>query len=126
MLVGMLALVAIAVVHSDANELYQRLTHRGVALIAASIAMGLLSLLLLTRRRYIAVRASAALAVTAVLWGWGVAQYPQLLPRLNLEQAAAPQATMQATAITAVIGFMVLAPSLAWLFVLFQRDSSEH
>jgi cytochrome d ubiquinol oxidase subunit II len=124
-LVGILALVAIAVVHSDANQLYQRLTHRGIALIAASLAMGLLSLLLLARRRYIAVRASAALAVTTVLWGWAVAQYPQLLPQLNLEQAAAPQPTMQATAITAVIGFVVLTPSLAWLFILFQRDSPD-
>ncbi len=125
LVVGIVVLVAIAVVHSDANQLYQRLTHRGLALIAASIAMGLLSLLLLGRRRYIAVRASAALAVTTLLWGWAIAQYPQLLPGLNLDQAAAPQATMQATAITAVIGFILLTPALAWLFILFQRDTHD-
>ena len=121
-LVGILALAAIAVVHSDANQLYQHLTHRGVALIVVSIAMGVLSLLLLTRRQYIAVRASAALAVTALLWGWAIAQYPQLLPGLNLDQAAAPHATLQATAITAAIGLILLAPSLAWLFIFFQRE----
>jgi cytochrome d ubiquinol oxidase subunit II len=87
--------------------------------------MGLLSLLLLTRRRYIAVRASAALAVTALLWGWAIAQYPQLLPGLNVDQAAAPHATMQATAITTAIGFIVLTPSLAWLFILFQANPGE-
>jgi cytochrome d ubiquinol oxidase subunit II len=120
-LVGLVALAAIAVVRNDAEQLYDGLTHRGVALIVVSIAMGLMSLLLLARRHYIAVRASAALAVTAVLWGWGIGQYPQLLPGLNLDQAAAPHATLQATAITAVIGLIVLVPSLAWLFIFFQR-----
>jgi len=125
LVVGIVAVVAIAVVHSDASQLYQRLTHRSIALIATSIAMGLLSLLLLARRRYIAVRASAALAVAALLWGWAIAQYPQLLPGLNLDQAAAPQAAMQATAITTAIGLLVLTPALAWLFILFQRGTDD-
>ncbi|GAC1649755.1 MAG: cytochrome d ubiquinol oxidase subunit II [Mycobacterium sp.] len=123
-LVGVLALAAIAVVQSDANQLYHGLTHRGVALVVVSIAMGFLSLLLLARRHYVAVRASAALAVTAVLWGWGIGQYPQLLPGLNLEQAAAAHATLQATAITSAIGLIALVPSLAWLFILFQRGDT--
>jgi cytochrome bd ubiquinol oxidase subunit II len=86
--------------------------------------MGFLSLLLLARRHYVAVRVSAALAVTAVLWAWGVGQYPQLLPGLDVDQAAAARATLQATAVTSVIGLVVLIPSLAWLFVLFQRGHS--
>lgn len=125
-LVGVLALAAIAVVHSDANQLYDGLTHRGFALVVVSIAMGLLSLLLLARRHYVAVRASAALTVTAVLWGWAIAQYPQLLPGLNLDQAAAAHATLQATAITAAIGLIVLAPPLAWLFIFFQRGADNN
>ncbi len=63
-LVGAIAIAAIAVVHSDAPQLYRALTQRGIVLIAGSIAMGFLSLLLLARRHYIAVRVSAALAVT--------------------------------------------------------------
>ena len=126
-LVGALALAAIAVVRSDANQLYHGLTHRGVALVIASIAMGFLSLLLLARRHYVAVRASAALAVSAVIWAWGIGQYPQLLPGLNVDQAAAPHPTLQATAITSTIGLMLLAPSLAWLFILFQHEhTADH
>lgn len=70
-LVGALALAAIAVVHSDAHHLYHGLTHDGLPLVAASIVMGFLSLVLLARRHYVAVRASGALAVIAVLWAWG-------------------------------------------------------
>jgi cytochrome bd ubiquinol oxidase subunit II len=122
--VGLLALAAIAVVRGDASQLYHRLTDRGLALVVASLAMGFLSLLLLARRHYVAVRVSAALAVTTVLWAWGVGQYPQLLPGLDVDQAAAAHATLQATAVTSVIGLVVLIPSLAWLFVLFQRGHS--
>ncbi len=95
--VGAIALAAVAVVHGDAHELYHGLTHRGLTLVATSIVMGFLSLVLLARRHYVAVRASAALAVIAVLWAWGIGQYPQLLPGLNIDQAAAAPATLQAT-----------------------------
>jgi cytochrome d ubiquinol oxidase subunit II len=82
------------------------------------------SLALLAVRRYLLVRVTAALAVAAVLWGWGAAQYPHLLaaaPGLTVAQAAAGRATLQATMISAGVGIVLLAPSLAWLFLLFQR-----
>ncbi len=41
---------------------------------------GLAVLALLTARRPRGVRVLAALGVAAVIWGWGVAQYPVLLP----------------------------------------------
>jgi cytochrome d ubiquinol oxidase subunit II len=58
------------------------------------------------------------------LWAWGIGQYPQLLPGLSLEQAASPHATLQATAVASLIGLLVVLPSLAWLFVLFQREDA--
>lgn len=121
--VGVLAFSAIAVVAKDAPQLYHGLTHRGIALVAVSITAGLLSLALLVRRHYIAVRATAATAVTAVLWAWGAGQYPQLLPGLDINQASAPQSTLQATAVTAAIGLALLVPSMAWLLTLFQRET---
>lgn len=123
-LVGTIAVISIAVVHSDAHQLYHGLTHRGLPLVIASILMGFVSLILLARRHYIAVRVTAALAVTAVLWAWGVGQYPHLLPNLNVEQAQSAHATLQATAIVSVVGLTLLIPSLIWLFALFQRDHS--
>jgi cytochrome d ubiquinol oxidase subunit II len=120
--VGAVALAAIAVVHSDAPGLYHGLSRGGLPLVAVSIAMGFLSLILLAWRRYLAVRVSAAIAVAAVLWAWGIGQYPRLLPGLDVSQAASARATLQATAIVSVVGLALLAPSLAWLFILFQRQ----
>jgi cytochrome d ubiquinol oxidase subunit II len=123
--VGAVAVAAIAVVRADAHQLYQGLLHRGLPHVIFSMVAGFVSLLLLARRNYIAVRVTAAVAVTTVLWAWGIGQYPQLLPGLSLEQAASPHATLQATAIASLIGLLVVLPSLAWLFVLFQREDTR-
>jgi cytochrome d ubiquinol oxidase subunit II len=83
---------------------------------------------LLAARRYLLVRVSAALAVAAVLWGWGAAQYPHLLSGttgLTVAQAAAGRATLQATTISVGVGLVLLIPSLTWLFVLFQRGGRQ-
>src|SRR5262249_32594238 len=46
------------------------------------------------RRRYGPARASAALAVAAVVAGWALAQAPVLLPGLTVPEAAAPPDTL--------------------------------
>lgn len=90
--------------------------------VALSTAAGLASLGLLIVRRYRLSRITAALAVTAVLWAWAVAQFPLLLvPTLSIDDAAAGRATLQATLIVVVVGAALLAPSLGWLFWLFQQ-----
>ena len=121
---GLVAAAGLVVVHSDAPRLWAGLSGRALPLVAVSGAAGVASLALLAVRRYLLVRVTAALAVAAVLWGWGAAQYPHLLaaaPGLTVGQAAAGRATLQATLISAGVGIALLAPSLAWLFLLFQR-----
>jgi cytochrome d ubiquinol oxidase subunit II len=118
------AAAGLIVVHADAPRLWAGLSGRALPLVALSGAAGVASLALLAVRRYLLVRVTAALAVAAVLWGWGAAQYPHLLaaaPGLTVAQAAAGRATLQATLISAGVGIALLAPSLAWLFLLFQR-----
>ncbi len=131
---GLVAAAGLAVVHADAPPLWGGLSGRAQfwpapalvapSLVALSGAAGVASLALLAVRRYLLVRVTAALAVAAVLWGWGAAQYPHLLaaaPGLTVAQAAAGRATLQATMISAGVGILLLAPSLLWLFLLFQR-----
>jgi len=126
---GLVAAAGLVVVHSDAPRLWAGLSGHALPLVAPSLvalsgAAGVASLALLAVRRYLLVRVTAALAVAAVLWGWGAAQYPHLLaaaPGLTVAQAAAGRATLQATMISAGVGIALLAPSLAWLFLLFQR-----
>ena len=118
---GVLSLVSLVVVQDDAPDLYHSLTHRGLPLVISSMVMGTVSLALLARRNYASVRVSAALAVAAILWAWGYGRYPTLLPGLKADQAASAHATLQATALSSAVGLMILLPSLAWLFILFQR-----
>jgi cytochrome d ubiquinol oxidase subunit II len=125
-LIGVIALGGIAVLRADAPRLFDGLISRGLPLIVASAAAGIGSISLLVRTRFGLARLAAALAVTAVIWGWGAAQYPYLLqPELTVQAAAAPATTLRAMLISLVVGAILLVPSLAFLFTLFQRGYSE-
>ncbi|GAA3223420.1 cytochrome d ubiquinol oxidase subunit II [Actinocorallia longicatena] len=84
-------------------------------LLFLSAAAGLVSLALLVARRYVAVRASAALAVGSVLWG------AASLADLDLDGAAASDASLTVVYGALGVGALFLVPSLVWLYVLFQR-----
>jgi cytochrome d ubiquinol oxidase subunit II len=117
---GATALAGIAVLHADAPRLFNGLTGRGLPLILASAVFGIVSLALLVRRRYVAVRVTAALAVVAVLWGWAVGQYPDILIGSTVSSAAAPNETLLVLVVSLSIGSAILIPSLLLLFTLFQ------
>jgi cytochrome d ubiquinol oxidase subunit II len=62
-------------------------------------------------------------AVASVVLGWGVAQYPYILPTsMKLSAAAAPDATLWSVVIVFVIAALVILPSLGLLYYLDQRD----
>ena len=116
---GGLALIGIAVVHADAPELYRGLTQRGLPLVLASAVFGVATLLLLRARRYVVARATAALAVIAVVWGWAAGQYPYMLEgAVTIRNAAGAHATLLALAVAIPAGGVVLIPSLLWLYAL--------
>ncbi|MFI6181140.1 cytochrome d ubiquinol oxidase subunit II [Nonomuraea sp. NPDC051191] len=124
--VGVLAVVSLLVLRADAPALFTELTSgRALPLLVLSVAAGLASLVLLWRRAYLAVRVTAALAVTGLLWGWGVGQYPVLLPGLTLDRAAATDAVLGASLGSLAVGAVLLVPSLWWLYATFQRDRRE-
>jgi len=118
---GGIALGALAVVRSDARPLYDHLTGGpALALVAVSAAGGIMTLALLSVGRYGLSRLTAAVAVAAIVAGWGVAQRPDVLPgALTVEQAAAGKATLLAVLASLAVGLVVLAPSLWWLYRLF-------
>jgi cytochrome d ubiquinol oxidase subunit II len=120
--VGVVALVGIFVLRSDAPLLFSGLTHRGLPVIALSAVAGIGSMALLVRRRYVLARLAAALAVTAVVWGWALAQYPYILqPQLTIAAAAADRVTLVALVVTLLLGSILLVPSLWYMYALFQR-----
>jgi cytochrome d ubiquinol oxidase subunit II len=123
--VGGLSLAGLLVVHADAPGLFAELTsERALPATALSIAAGVASLVLLWLRQYVAVRITAALAVVGLLWGWGLGQYPHLLPGVTLHDAAATTTVLAATLGALGVGAILLLPSFWWLYATFQRDHS--
>jgi cytochrome bd ubiquinol oxidase subunit II len=84
----------------------------------ASAAAGLATLALVHRRRYELARYTAAVAVAAIVAGWGLAQAPRVLPGITISDAAASHDTLVALTIAVVAGGVVLFPALAALFRL--------
>jgi cytochrome bd ubiquinol oxidase subunit II len=120
---GALSLATLAELNSANPELYGRLTGRALPLVILAGVCGVAVFALLAANRRKGVRVIAALGVAAVIWGWGVAQYPVLLPRtgVTLSDAGAPNATLQAIVVLFVIVVVLVGPSFALLFNLQRR-----
>jgi cytochrome d ubiquinol oxidase subunit II len=113
---GALALAGLLVMRNSGLNL----THgAALALVCVSAAAGLATLLLCWWYRFELARVTAALAVAAVVVGWGAGQAPRFLPGLTVAQAAASRSTLVALIIAVGCGAVVLVPSLALLFTLY-------
>jgi cytochrome d ubiquinol oxidase subunit II len=116
---GALALAGILVVRSDARALYDELVSgRALPAVIVSALAGLATLALVYRSRFEMARYSAALAVAAVVAGWALAQWPTILPGLDVRHAAAPHDTLVAVVAAVLGGGAIVFPSLALLFRL--------
>ncbi len=121
---GLVGLAGLFVLRADSPVLFQGLTGRAAPVVALSVVAGVAAIALLATRRYVPARAMSALAVTAILVGWAVAQYPYLLlPEVTIEEAARGRATLVAMLVALVGGTVVLVPALVYLYVLFQRSA---
>ena len=108
---GVVAVVGIFVLRADARYLFDELTSRALPLVLLSAICGVASLVLLLREMRGA-RILAIGAVASVVVGWGVAQWPYILPEtLKVSQAAAPSGTLTAI-LVAAIGRADRAPRL--------------
>ncbi len=126
---GALAVGGLFALHSEARYVYDRLVDQGLPLVILSLLCGIALLVVLLRGARRPLRPLAAGAVVAVIWGWGVAQFPYLLPTsLRIDQAAAPDPTMTIIFIVFAVAAVLVLPSLALLYTLTQRDllESEH
>ncbi|MCA1219081.1 cytochrome d ubiquinol oxidase subunit II [Streptomyces sp. 8L] len=119
---GVVALAGIAVLDQDAPVLFHGLTHRALALVVIGAVAGLADLALLLRHRYVLARGAAAIAVAAILWAWGVAQYPHMLvPSTTVAGTASHNSVLVASLISVGVGLVILTPSLWLLYAMFQR-----
>jgi cytochrome bd ubiquinol oxidase subunit II len=123
---GALAVAGILVLNADAEYVYGRLTQEGLPLVIVSGLCGLAALVMLSRGSAGGARPLAVGAVVAVVWGWGVAQYPYLLPeKLKIADAAAPDATLTGVLIVFGVAVLLVLPAIVLLFTLAQRSVIE-
>jgi cytochrome bd ubiquinol oxidase subunit II len=119
---GAVALAGLVVVSLDTETLRDGLfSWPAILALVASAGAGLATLELVRRARFEPARYLASAAVAAIVIGWALAQRPELLPGLTVEQAAAERSTLIATILGVALGATVLVPSLILLFGLMLR-----
>jgi cytochrome d ubiquinol oxidase subunit II len=120
---GVVGLAGLFVLRSDAPLLWDGLTGRALPVIGVSVVAGVAAVAFIATRRYMPARLASSLAVTTILVGWAVAQYPYILvPDVTIEEAATGRATLQAMLVALGVGAVVLVPSLVYLYRLFQSS----
>jgi cytochrome bd ubiquinol oxidase subunit II len=124
---GALSLAALAEIHSSNPALYHGLMHRALPLVIAGAACGFAVLALLATGRSQGLRALSVVGVAAVVWGWGIAQYPVLLPGtgLTLATASAPHSVLVTVVVIFVAAALLVGPSFLLLFSLHGRQLLE-
>jgi cytochrome d ubiquinol oxidase subunit II len=128
LITGLLAFAALALASSEAPLLFHSLVGRAWSLpfhlLTGAVAVG--ALLALRARRYVAARALAMLQVTLVLWGWGFAQFPYVVPpQFTFTSAAAPPRVLGIVLVALGAGTLLLAPSLWYLFRVFKAPRTD-
>ena len=120
---GVVALVGIVVLRADAEYLFDELTTKALPLVILAAVCGTASLVLLARDAARWARLLAIGAVASIVIGWGVAQWPYLLPEsLEVSDAAAPSGTLDAILVAAVGALLIVAPGFILLYTLDQRS----
>ncbi|HEX4716967.1 MAG TPA: cytochrome d ubiquinol oxidase subunit II [Thermoleophilaceae bacterium] len=123
---GALAVAGLFALHSHARYVYDRLMSNALPLVIASAICGVAVVVLLWRGARRATRPLAIGAVVAIVWGWGVAQHPYLLPKhLTISAGAAPNSTLIGILIVFAAAVVLVIPSIALLYMLAQRGMVE-
>jgi cytochrome d ubiquinol oxidase subunit II len=127
---GVAAAFGLVELHAETHYVFDRLTHEGLPLVLLSALCGIGVLIaLISSARHPAARPSrllrplAAGAVVAVIWGWGVAQFPYLLPTsLKISEAAAPPDTLATVIVVFIAAAILVLPALGLLYWLSQKE----
>jgi cytochrome bd ubiquinol oxidase subunit II len=115
-----LAILTLALARHGAPAIYEGLLSHLWLLAATGIA-SIAAFFALVRRRYGAARALAALQVALTVGGWGLAQFPAIVPPdLTISNAAAPQHVLEAVLWALALGALLLFPALFYLFRVFK------
>jgi len=123
-LTGAVAIGAAITLELDAESLASGLHGRGLALVVISAVAGAASLWRLHQRRWAWARIGAVIAVAAIVIGWGVGQYPDILvDQVTIDEAVGARSTQWGLLVVFGFAAVTAMPALAWLFILVNRPA---
>ncbi|SRX95395.1 putative cytochrome bd-I oxidase subunit II [Ilumatobacter coccineus YM16-304] [Mycobacterium shimoidei] len=122
---GVIVFAGLYPILDDAPTLSSGLLGRALPLLVIAALAGATTLLLLYRSPSVA-RMFAALAVAAVVAGWGVGQYPWMLTdQLRIADAAGAPATLAALLVVVALAGVIVVPPLTYLLWFTQTAESK-
>jgi len=121
---GALSLAALVALRNADAVVYHRLTGRALPLVVLAGVCGVAVIVLLVSGGSRGLRVLSAAGVAAVVWGWGIAQYPTLLPGtgLTLTGGSAPHATLVGVIVVTIVAVALVIPAFVLLFSLHGRQ----
>jgi cytochrome d ubiquinol oxidase subunit II len=128
---GFIVFAGLYPVLHDSATLSAGLRGRALPLLVVAGLAGVSTLVLLYRRfpgldhgkTFAVARVFAALAVAAVIAGWGVGQYPwMLVGQLSIRDAAGATTTLTALLVVVVLAGVIVLPPLGYLLWFIQSD----
>jgi cytochrome d ubiquinol oxidase subunit II len=129
--VWIVGLVPTAIAHGNDSRLFEEfLAPAALIAIGCATGLGLIVMLALALRKSLIARFAVGCEALMILVGWFGAQAPALIPgRYSYVQAASSDAMIVAFLIAALVGALLLVPSLLLLFAVFKgprrADSGE-
>jgi cytochrome d ubiquinol oxidase subunit II len=119
------ALAAVLAI-SEAPTLWRGLVGRALPLSIAAVVIGLATAAALLRNLDLLARVLVAAETVCILLAWGVAQWPYLIvPDVTIDNAASSASVLGPMLIVAVLGLLVLIPSLWYLFSVVKRGPAS-
>ncbi len=121
---GAVAMIAIFPIERDAKRLADGLQGRAAPFVVISAVAGLFAMWRLWAGRYARARVGATIAVSAVVIGWGVAQYPWILvDHAKIADVAGAHPTLVGLLVVFAIAAVTAVPSMVWLYLLVNKRS---
>jgi cytochrome d ubiquinol oxidase subunit II len=126
--VALMALLVLVLSEVGAPELRQRMMESSWTLplqLSTALAAVVAGLALWFRRFHLA-RLAVIVQSSLILWGWALAQFPNLImPDLSIQATAAPFATLRLVFIALIAGGALLLPSFLYLLATFKSQGSR-
>jgi len=117
---GVLAVIGLAVTHQHTSYIYQGLTHGiGLVLVIVAVVAAATTGVLVAGRAAGWARYTSVASVALVVAAWGLAQRPYLVPTsLTVHEAAGADSSLQWLMIVALIALVLIGPALVVLYRL--------